>query len=252
VKISDRKTMVEMPQIAPIGTEGYLVRFADRLDDAANKALQGYAEALEAEAVEGVVEISTALASVFVRFDVLRITRADLVVKLQTLLSSRDWKTETNKAKPRLWRVPTLYGGAAGPQLGEVAKLVGVSEEAAVRELSEARVRVLAIGFAPGQPYLGMLPERWDVPRQTELSPRVPQGALVLAVRQLNLFANETPTGWRHIATTHMKLFRPKEPQPFALRPGDEVLFPAVSEHDWAMLETKPMGGAKLEEASDA
>jgi len=166
------------------------------------------------------------------------------------LLDSRDWLTAASAAPPRLWRVPTLYGGAAGPQLGEVAKLVGVTEEAAVRELSAARVRVLAIGFAPGQPYLGMLPERWDVPRQTALSPRVPQGALVLAVRQFNLFANETPTGWRHIATTHLKLFQPDAPQPFVLRPGDELLFPAVSEHDWAMLETDPMGGAQLEGAT--
>jgi KipI family sensor histidine kinase inhibitor len=241
--------MTMLPHIAAIGTEGYLVRFADRLDDAANRALVGFAAALEAEDIVGVVEVSTALASVFVRFDVTRIARADLVEKLQALLDSRDWTAERDNANARLWRVPTLYGGAAGPQLGEVAKLVGVTEEAAVRELSAARVRVLAIGFAPGQPYLGMLPERWDVPRQTALSPRVPQGALVLAVRQFNLFANETPTGWRHIATTHLKLFQPDAPQPFVLRPGDELLFPAVSEHDWALLETDPMGGAQLEEA---
>ncbi|WP_438990334.1 5-oxoprolinase subunit B family protein [Lentibacter sp.] len=242
--------MTMLPHIAAIGTEGYLVRFADRLDDAANRALVGFAAALEAEDIVGVVEVSTALASVFVRFDVTRIARADLVEKLQALLDSRDWTAERDNANARLWRVPTLYGGAAGPQLGEVAKLVGVTEEAAVRELSAARVRVLAIGFAPGQPYLGMLPERWDVPRQTALSPRVPQGALVLAVRQFNLFANETPTGWRHIATTHLKLFQPDAPQPFVLRPGDELLFPAVSEHDWALLETDPMGGAQLEEAT--
>ena len=244
--------MTQIPQIAPIGTEGYLVRFADRLDDAANRALVGFAEALEAEAIAGIVEISTALASVFVRFDGMTIARADLVLRLQALLDSRDWLTAAHGARPRRWRVPTLYGGAAGPQLGEVARLVGLSEAAAVRELSAAPVRVLAIGFAPGQPYLGMLPERWDVPRQTELSPRVPQGALVLAVRQFNLFANETPTGWRHIATTHLKLFQPDAPQPFVLRPGDELLFPAVSEHDWAMLETDPMGGATLEDANNA
>jgi KipI family sensor histidine kinase inhibitor len=244
--------MAQMPQIAPIGTEGYLVRFADRLDDGANRALVGFAAALEAEEIDGIVEVSTALASVFVRFDALRIARADLVARLQGLLDSRDWKTESNIAKKRLWRVPTLYGGAAGPQLPEAAKLAGLREEAAVRELSAARVRVLAIGFAPGQPYLGMLPERWDVPRQTELTPRVPQGALVLAVRQFCLFANETPTGWRHIASTHMKLFRPEAEAPFALRPGDEMIFEPVSEHDWALLETDPLGGAQLAEAGDA
>ena len=45
--------MAELPHIAPIGTEGYLVRFADRLDDAANRALVGFAAALEAEGCRG-------------------------------------------------------------------------------------------------------------------------------------------------------------------------------------------------------
>ena len=49
-----------------------------------------------------------------------------------------------------------------------------MSEAAARRSLSEARVRVTALGFAPGQPYLGELPEAWDIPRQQALTPKVP------------------------------------------------------------------------------
>lgn len=243
--------MTDTPQIASIGTDGYLVRFASVLDDRANRALQGFADALTAAELVGVTEVSTALASVFVRFDRELVARADFETNLAQFALSRDWYAPAAAAKTRLWRVPTLWGGEAGPQLREAAELIGMSEAAAVEELSQTRVRVLAIGFAPGQPYLGMLGEKWDIPRQTELTPRVPQGALVLAVRQICLFANDTPTGWRHVARTHMKLFRPGAEQPFALRPGDELTFPAVSEHDWAMLETDPMGGAKLEEVSD-
>ena len=84
------------------------------------------------------------------------------------------------------------------------------------------------IGFAPGQPYLGELPEAWDIPRQTALTDRVPIGALTVAIRQLVLFSVSTPTGWRHIGQTAFRPFRPDAETPFVLRPGDEVIFEAT------------------------
>lgn len=241
--------MAKMPDIAPLGTEGYLVRFADKLDDAANRAVISFAAAVEGAGVAGVREVTTALASVFVRFDGAETSRADLVAALRALLDSRDWLHPTELEKPRLWRVPTLYGGAAGPQLKEAAELAGVSEEVAVTELSQTRVRVLALGFAPGQPYLGMLPAHWDIGRLTGLTPQVPAGALVVAVRQFVLFANPSPTGWRQVGLTKIPLFDVNAALPFALKAGDEMLFEAISEHDFALLETDIMGGAKLEGA---
>ncbi len=241
--------MSKMPDIAPLGTEGYLVRFADKLDDAANRGVISFAAALEAADLPGVREVTTALASVFVRFDVEAVSRAGLVAALGELLDSRDWLHPAEAERPRLWRVPTLYGGAAGPQLKEAADLAGVSEEVAVRELSQTRVRVLALGFAPGQPYLGMLPAHWDIGRLTGLTPQVPAGALVVAVRQFVLFANPSPTGWRQVGLTKIPLFNVNAAEPFALQAGDELLFDPVSENDFALLETDNMGGAKLEEA---
>ncbi|MBU2980527.1 allophanate hydrolase subunit 1 [Lentibacter algarum] len=242
--------MSHMPAILPLGTEGYLVRFADQLDDVANRAVLRFATEVEADEIAGVLEVSTALASVFVRFDRGVAARKDIVNSLQALLNSRDWFADTKIQPARLWRVPALYGGDAGPQLREAAELAGVSQEAAVRELSQSRVRVLALGFAPGQPYLGMLPEHWNIGRQAELTPSVPAGALVIAVRQLVLFANPSPTGWRQIALTKLPLFDVNAEHPFALTAGDELVFEAVSEHDFALLETENMGGAKLEEAA--
>ena len=90
-------------------------------------------------------------------------------------------------------------------------------------------MRVLTLGFAPGQPYMGELPENWNIPRMSELNPQVPGGALVCAIRQLIIFAGPTPTGWRHIGQTAFDCFRPGSNQPFALTPGDEVTFSEIS-----------------------
>ena len=141
--------------------------------------------------------------------------------------------------------MPVVFGGDSGPQLAEAAELAAQSEGDAIATLCASPVRVQTIGFAPGQPYLGQLPENWNIPRQTGLTPLVPQGALVVAIRQLIVFSVGTPTGWRHIGQTGLRLFQPDAADPFLLRPGDEVLFHPADDLD--RLRAAPYGGAVAE-----
>lgn len=92
-----------------------------------------------------------------------------------------------------------------------------------------------------------MLPENWDIPRQTALTKAVPEGALVVAIRQFVLFSVSSPTGWRHVGQTALKLFRPDSDTPFFLRPGDEVQFVEASADELARYADDPRGGALIE-----
>lgn len=221
--------MSESPTVSVHGLDALVVRFGASVSEPANRAALAFRAALDKETLPGIEETASALTSVFVRFDPRAVSHDEMTRHLRTLLDGTDWFTADLGATRRLWRIPTVYGGAHGPQLDEAAQLAGVSPDAAVRELSQARVRVLAIGFAPGQPYLGELPQTWALPRQTGLTPEVPEGALTTAVRQFVLFANPSPTGWRHIGQTAFRCFRPEADDPFPLRPGDEVLFEAIA-----------------------
>jgi allophanate hydrolase subunit 1 len=118
-----------------------------------------------------------------------------------------------------------------------------VSPEQAISELSSARVRVLTIGFAPGQPYTGELPDHWDIPRQQALTKSVPSGALVVAIKQLIIFTNASPTGWRHVGQTAFRTFRPKDTTPIALTPGDEMCFPSVTSTEYARITQQDRSG---------
>jgi KipI family sensor histidine kinase inhibitor len=213
------------PAIAPLGLSGLLVRFADKLSEPANRAALAFRAAVEGAGWAEVEETATALASTFVRFDPLGVGHTEMSARLTTLLATRDWYAADLPGGRRHWRIPTAFGGTSGPQLVEAAALAGVTPEAATQTLSSARVRVIAIGYAPGQPYLGTLPPEWDIPRQTALTRAVPEGALVVAVRQFVLFSSQAPTGWRHVGQTAFCCFRPETDTPFALRPGDEVTF---------------------------
>ena len=101
----------------------------------------------------------------------------------------------------------------------------------------------MTIGFAPGQPYLGRLPPHWDIPRLSELTPNVPEGALVTAVRQYCLFSKAMPTGWRHVGQTAFRAFRPEEANPFPMNTGDEVAFTQVSEDELDRIIARDVSG---------
>ncbi|OIQ32919.1 MAG: allophanate hydrolase [Alphaproteobacteria bacterium MedPE-SWcel] len=238
----------EWPRVSAAGFDGFVVRFGDRLSEAANRAALAFRAAIDQAGWSSVAETSTSLVSTYLRFDPLGTDHAVMQEQLQRLLATQDWYAAPHPQGRRLWRVPTVFGTALAPQLDEAAARAGLTAEEAVRQIAATRLRVQTIGFAPGQPYLGELPPAFDIPRQTDLTPEVPEGAVVLAIRQIVLFSVTTPTGWRHIGQTRFRLFRPDAEVPFVLRSGDEVLFEPISSDRYsALAQAGPDGGAVSE-----
>ncbi|MBE3640448.1 5-oxoprolinase subunit B family protein [Mangrovicoccus algicola] len=237
------------PEALPSGADGMILRFALRPGPEAMAAAARLAQRLEAAPPAGMVEICPALVSVFLRFDPARSTRRALA---EAVLAEARALLRDPPAPPeplRRWHLPVCFGGSHGPQLGEAARLAGLSETAAVAQLCAADLRVLAIGFAPGQPYLGLLPEAWGFPRMSELNPSVPQGAVTVAVRQLVIFAAQSATGWRSIGRTAMRPFQPGRETPVPLRAGDAIRLSPVApgEFDALAEAADGMGGARPE-----
>lgn len=233
------------PRIDPVGLGGILVRFGDSLSEAANRAALAFRAEVERQSWQGVEECTTSLVSACLMFDPLAVAPEVLAGRATALLESRDWYAEPLPEGRRLITIPTCYEADHAPQLAEAAGLAGLSCPDAVASLSTAQVRVTALGFAPGQPYLATLPEAWDIPRQAGLTPKVPKGALVVAIRQFVLFSVSAPTGWRHVGQTLVPLFDLESPDPFFLRAGDEVRFAAVTAAEFDTLRQDPMGGAR-------
>lgn len=238
------------PKVRTVGFDGFLVSFADKLGEPANRAALAFRDAIRHAGWDGVAESSTSLVSAYLRFDPLTRSHAGMRAALEGLIEQRDWYSAKLPGGRKLWRVPTVFGGDSGPQLDEAADAAGLTPAAAIASISQTRVRVQTIGFAPGMPYLGELTPDWDIPRQTRLTDQVPAGGLCVAIRQLVLFPVATPTGWRHIGQTQFQLFRPDADAPFVLRPGDEVLFQPVTPEDLRSFADDPDGGATSEAIS--
>ncbi|MCR9126946.1 MAG: allophanate hydrolase subunit 1 [Rhodobacteraceae bacterium] len=233
------------PRLSPLGVDGLLITFGDRLSETANRAALALRAALEAADLPGACETSTALASAYLRFDPARTDRAALIAAVEALMRGRDWYDAPLPDNRRLWRIPTVFDPELAPQLDEAAAAAGLDRESAIASLTARPLRVQTIGFAPGQPYLGSLDPEWDIPRQQALTDRVPVGALTVAIRQLVLFTVSTPTGWRHVGQTAFRGFRPESGKPFVLRPGDEVQFVSAPAGEYDALKASgPDGGA--------
>ncbi len=231
----------------PLGPDGLLVRFADQLSEPANRAALAFRADLESAVIPGIAETASSLATVLVRFRPDVVGRQVLAGELRSRLAERDWLEASLPAGRRLWRVPVAFGDAHGPDLEEAADAAGLAPAAAVEDICAARLRVLALGFSPGQPYLGFLPERWDIPRQSDVTHEVPRGAVVVAVRQAIPFANAAPTGWRQIGRTAFRCNDPGLDPSIPLKPGDEMEFLPVEGRTLERLleDARPHGGAE-------
>ncbi|WP_370045156.1 allophanate hydrolase subunit 1 [Salipiger sp.] len=236
------------PEVLPVGLDGSLVRFALTPEPAAMTAARRFATRIEEATPEGVVEIAAALVSVLVRFEPC-VDRAALQTHLNGMAEEIVSGPLALPAPTRRWTVPVAFGGEEGPQLAQAAKAAGLTETQAVDEICAADLRVLTIGFAPGQPYIGLMPEHWNLPRMSELNPSVPAGALVVAVRQFVLFGAESATGWQQVGRAAFRTFLPERAEPMPLRGGDAIRFAKASANEIARLseDNDRMGGAKLE-----
>lgn len=242
--------MTDFPVVRTVGLSGVLVTFAEAMTGPANRAALAFRAVVDAEGLPEVRETSMSLVSVYVVADLVTVDANALIDKLRVLLDQQDWYAAPLPKGRTLWHIPTVYGTDLAPQLEEAATVAGLDPDEAIRQLSTTRVRVLTIGFAPGQPYLGELDEVWNIPRQQGLTKSVPAGALVVAIRQLVVFTNATPTGWRHVGQTAFRTFRKTTAHPFALTPGDELVFPQVSRDKLEEIiakDTSGNGGAEQE-----
>lgn len=237
------------PELLPLGQDTVIVRFSTSTAANVGDAVRGFLAEVEQSGLCGITEVAGSLGSVLVRFDPQVVSRHTMLEGLTESLARRGWCTPAAVAPKRRWIVPAAFGGDFGPQLREAADMAGLSEAQAVTELTGAGLKVLAIGFAPGQPYLGPLPQAWDIPRQPALTPRVPAGAIAVAVRQLVLFANPGPTGWRQVGRSGFRPFLQDRAEPFLLRQGDLMRFERVADSDLRSLLDSPdgLGGARCE-----
>lgn len=204
------------PDIVPLGDSALLVRFAQSLDDAANKTALSLAARLANDPITGVVEVVPALVSVLVRYNPTQIAPVRLAGELALRLGP------ANAVGAGRYDIDIHFDG---PDMAEVAAMLSMSADDFIVHHNAMPLRVLTIGFAPGFIYCGFHPEALVLPRRPAVRPTVPAGSVLFAAGQTAIAATEVPTGWHVIGTTDFRNFSPDTDPPTRLRAGDVIHF---------------------------
>lgn len=148
-------------------------------------------------------------------------------VALDAIERLQRWWEESEALEPesRFIEIPVVYGKEAGPDLGEVARHAGLSEKQVVELHASVDYVVWFLGFQPGFPYLGGLPEQLHTPRRGEPRLQVPAGSVGIGGQQTGIYPLASPGGWQLIGLTPLVLFDAHREEPVLLRPGDTVRF---------------------------
>ena len=124
-----------------------------------------------------------------------------------------------------LHEIPVVYGGAAGPDLAELAERAGLDAATFIRRHAEAEYTVAFLGFQPGFPYLRGLPPSLQAPRRPSPRVRVAAGSVGIGGPYTGIYPAHGPGGWNLIGRTPAVLFDPQREAPALLMPGDRVRF---------------------------
>ena len=214
------------PRALPVGDAALTLELGDALDARTSARVRALDQALARAPFEGFRESVPTHRSLLVLYDA-TVARYSSVARVLLSLAAR----EAAPPPPgRLHEVPVVYGGEDGPDLAPLAAERGLSEPAAVRLHAQGEYTVFMLGFMPGFPYLGILPEALQCPRRATPRVRVPAGSVAVAGRQTGVYPVASPGGWQVLGRTSLRLFDPLRAEPALVAPGDRVRFVPVED----------------------
>jgi KipI family sensor histidine kinase inhibitor len=184
---------------------------------------------LERRPVEGLLDLMPSYRSLLLVYDPLRIPLEELQGKIMETFGDPEPEP---LPEPRTHRIPVCYGGEYGPDLEWVARYHGITPDEVVRLHTGSVYQVYMIGFAPGFPYLGELPEGLATPRKQTPRTAVPKGSVAIAQRQTGIYPSQSPGGWQVLGRTPLNLFDPGRRPPVPLEMGDRVDFYPIREKE--------------------
>lgn len=231
-------------RLLSLGDGAVTLQFGTEISAEANARVLGFCRAL-AQAVRrgeftSVVEWAPAFASVTVHAD--DIEEAAATARDAKLLALAE-SAAPLRASGRRWRLPACFDSRHAPDLEALAHSRGLATQQVIELLAGTTFRVYMLGFLPGFPYLGDLPEAIAVPRLATPRREVPERSIAVAGRMCAVYPWTSPGGWHLVGRTPARLFDAAADEPALLAPGDEVTWSPVDAETYDELEQRAASG---------
>jgi KipI family sensor histidine kinase inhibitor len=222
--------MPDLPVFKSQGDTSLLAYLGQEIDPDINTRTRALARLLGDDPAPGVLEVTASYACLQVCLDPLEADQHSII----------DWVKKAYAALPgkiaekgRLIKIPTVYGGEAGPDLESVARLTHLSPQEVIERHSSRDYPCYLVGFNPGFPYLGGGDPKLSLPRLDSPRLDVPVGSVAIAFTQTGVYNLGGPGGWHLLGRTGMNLYDPARKPPTLINAGDVVRFVPVDDADF-------------------
>ena len=215
-----------MDSLQPLGDQAVLASCRDE------RAAARLAAAARRLAVPWLIDVVQAYTTVAVFYDLDRVRYAEAAAAVRSLARFEEADDATAPARRHV--IPCCYEMQL--DLDRVARHVGLSPEEVIRLHTATEYIVYAVGFSPGFPYLGYLPDPLcGAPRLEAPRVRVEPGSVGLTGRQTGVYPEARPGGWNLIGRTPLQLVDVADGY-FPLGTGDRVRFEPIGAAEFGRL----------------
>lgn len=228
------------PKYLNAGESCLVVEFADEIDRGANDAVMNLKKYLMSRKDIPIVECLPTYRSLAVYFDPTAVSAEEVIAAAK---SAPRGGGENDGAANTEIEIPVCYGGEYGPDIANVARHAGISEEEVIRRHSAVSCHCYMIGFMPGFAYLGGMDESIAAPRLANPRTVIKGGGVGIAGKQTGIYPIDSPGGWQLIGRTPLRLFTPEASRPTLIEAGYEVRFVPVDEDQYKKIEAEVAAG---------
>ena len=218
-----------------MGDRSLLVELGDEISPSVNQRVQELFTAVDRHRFKGILDLVPSYRSLLVIYDPLCSSPAEIKTGINDI-----WKNQDQARIPQSQtvKIPVVYGGEHGPDLQLVAQYHNLTAREVIGFHTRPSYRVYMIGFTPGYPYLGEVPDTIATPRRETPRILVPKGSVGIAQKQTGIYPVDSPGGWQIVGWTPVKLFDPHGQPPSHLVMGDRVQFYAISAQEAVQWQT--------------
>ena len=212
-----------------MGDRAVLVELGDDISPQINQKVRELYIGTKGHRIKGIKDLVPSYRSLMVVYDPLVISLDSLESQMNEIWNALD---DARLPDPRTVEIPVVYGDKYGPDLEWIADYHKMTPQDVIRLHTQPTYQVYMIGFMPGYPYMGEVPDELVTPRRKTPRTHVPRGSVGIAQKQTGIYPVASPGGWQIIGRTPVRLFDPQGKPPSFLEMGDRVKFFVITEQE--------------------
>jgi inhibitor of KinA len=215
---------MECIRIYSIHDQAITFDFAEIISEDVNIHVIALKEFIELHPFNGFIESVPAYSSLTIYFNK-EVNKDEVINIIKTYNSQLSTINKQQHTDTKI--IPVCY--ELGDDFSSICATLNLKTDELIQLHSTPTYRVYMIGFTPGFPYMGTVPEALEMPRKNIPSLNIEAGSVAIAGKQTGIYPRNSPGGWHVIGKTPVKMYDKKRNPVCFLKAGDLVNFKPIS-----------------------